>query len=89
MEEAKGVEGERACETPEFIQKLMARDRLQVTPPHSRPHRPRSPPILSSSGGGGTNKSGGLYDQTEDKKGERESEGKHVFSPGTPAAARQ
>lgn len=36
-EEAKGVEGERACETLEFIPKLMARDRLQVTPPHSSP----------------------------------------------------
>lgn len=60
-EEAKGVEGERACETLEFMPKLMARDRLQVTPP-----------ILTRSGGGGTNKSGGLYDQTEDKKSERE-----------------
>lgn len=70
--EAKWVEGERACETPEFIQKLMARDRLQVTPPHSCPPHPLSPPILSRSGGGGTNKSGGLYDQTEDKKSERE-----------------
>lgn len=37
LEEAKGVEGERACETLEFIPKLMARDRLQVTPPHSSP----------------------------------------------------
>lgn len=33
---------------------------------------PRRPPILTRSGGGGTNKSGGLYDQTEDKKSERE-----------------
>lgn len=79
LEGAKGVEGERACEKLELMLNLMASDSLQVPPP----------PQSSTTRGGGTNKSGGLYDHREDKKRERESEGKHVFSPGTPAAARQ
>lgn len=72
LEGAKGVQGERACETLEFMLKLMARGSLQVTllPPNTPPHP--SLPTLTCTKGGGTNKSGGLYDQPEDKKSERE-----------------
>lgn len=78
LERSRRVEGERACERLEFMLNLMASDSLQV-----------SPPILDCTRGGGSNNSGGLYDHRKDEKQGRKRGGKHVFSPGTPAAARQ
>lgn len=80
MKGARGVEGERACEKLEFILSLMASDSLQVSP-----HSP--PPSLAPEEEGPTSRVGFMI--IEEKKKEKESEGKHVFSPGTPAAARQ
>lgn len=79
LEGSRRVEGERACERQEFMLNLMASDSLQVSPPHSSTALEEE---------GATSRVGFMIIEKAKRKRERE-RGKHVFSPGTPAAARQ
>lgn len=78
LEGSRRVEGERACERLEFMRKLMASDSLQVSP-HS---------LTAPEEEGATSRVGFMIIEKTKRKREGRG-GKHVFSPGTPAAARQ
>lgn len=78
LEGSRRAEGERACERLEFMLNLMASDSLQVSP-HS---------LTALEEEGATSRVGFMIIE-KTKRREKKKGGKHVFSPGTPAAARQ